>query len=140
MPVFMRLDRLIEARPFLGWLSIETIHHAGFAQDTINRRRTDRDDILIEHHERQPTISFQGVASMEIQDCILLPVFKPEVSWNRSIVFVCLTVAFLPIEVLARSNSDPSDDLFGRCLGTLGPIVDVIDNLISRVVGNPVSF
>src|SRR5579872_2054172 len=50
MPVFMRPQRLLEARSFLRWMSREVAEPAGIAQYAENTRRADGDHIRIDHH------------------------------------------------------------------------------------------
>ena len=52
----------------------------------------------------------------------------------------------IPVAVLTAKFASPPQDhvrleqLSGRQFGTLGSVADVIDDLVSRVVGNPASF
>jgi hypothetical protein len=42
----------------------------------------------VEHHERQPPITFQRVLPMELDDCFFLPRFQPEITGNPTVVLV----------------------------------------------------
>ena len=139
MPVIVRLRGLSKAGSLFGFLAIETIHHSGFTEHAVNARWTDRDDITVKHHERQTPVSFERIGVMEVEDRSFLPVFHPEVSRNGTVVLVDFVVAFLPVKELALRDPDPLNNLLGRCLGTLGPVVGVVDNRVSCVVGNPAS-
>jgi hypothetical protein len=139
VPVFMRLEGLLKAGSFLRGLTVESIHHAGFAKNAVNRRGTDSHDASIQHHERQPPVAFQGMAAVEVQDRFLLPIFEPEISRDRTVVFVDFAVAFLPVEELAATDAQPSHDLLSGDFASLIPVIDVINDLITSVVGNPAS-
>ncbi len=77
---------------------------------------------------------------MEVDDRFLLPVFQPKVPRHLTIVLRDFAVSFLPIVKLAATNTQPSNEPFGRYLRPLGPVVDIVDDRIARVVGNPASF
>ena len=139
VPVFMGLDWLLKAGSFLGGLAVESVHHAGFAKNPVNGRGTDGHDIGVQHHERQSTIAFHGISAVEVQDRFLLPIFEPEISRDRTVVFVDFAVTFLPVKELATADTQPGHDLLGGGLGPLVPVIDVIHDLVTRVVGSPAS-
>ncbi len=74
---------------------------------------------------------------MKVEDRSLLPVFEPEVPRHLAVVLVDFSVSLLPVKILALRNADPLDDLGRRNLGPLGPVVGVVDDGVSRVVGSP---
>ena len=76
---------------------------------------------------------------VEVQDRFLLPIFEPEISRDRTVVFVDFAVTFLPVKELATTDAQPGDDLLGGNLGPLVPAIDVIHDLVACVVGNPAS-
>jgi hypothetical protein len=139
VPVFMRLHRLMKTGSFLRGLAVESVHHAGLAKNAVNRRGADSHDASIQHHERQPPVAFQGMATVEVQDSFLLPIFEPEISRDRTVVLVDFAVAFFPVKELATADTQPSHDLLGGDLGPLSPVIDVIHDLVTRVMGNPTS-
>ena len=59
---------------------------------------------------------------------------------DGSIVLVDFAVAFLPVEMLAAANPEPCNDLLSWDFGSLVPIIDVIDNLVVGIRGNPASI
>ena len=77
---------------------------------------------------------------MEFQDSLPLPIFKPMISWNQSVVLVGLAVTPTPIVILARRNPQPADQLLRRNLRSLVPTTHAIDHFIAGVMGNPASF
>ena len=74
---------------------------------------------------------------MELENRLLFPVFHPEVAGNGTVVLVHFAVSFLPVKVLALRNADPFHDLLGGRLSPAGPVIDVVDDGVSRVMGNP---
>jgi hypothetical protein len=70
MPVLVQLQRLLETGPLARWFCSSTgiINPACF-----NTRRTNRHNVSVEHHERQPPITLQRVLQMELNDRFLLP-------------------------------------------------------------------
>lgn len=74
---------------------------------------------------------------MEVEDRFLLPFLHPEVTGHGAVVLVGFAVTFLPGEVFALRNPDPLDDLLGGRLGPLAPVVGVINDGVTRVVGSP---
>jgi hypothetical protein len=53
---------------------------------------------------------------------------------------VDLSVAFEPCVVLARGQLCPLEQVFAGQSGTLRPILHVVDNLVSDIVGDPNAF
>lgn len=117
----------------------EGIHQACLAEDSVDARGANRNNVLIEHHERQPPVSLQWMGMMEIDNRLFFPVLEPEIPGDLGVVFVGPSVSLFPIEVLATSDPEPLNDVLRRGLGTLGPVSDVIDDLVSSIVGNPAS-
>ena len=114
-----------------------SLHQSSVAERAVDARGTDGDDISVEHHEGQPPVAFQGMPSVEVEDGFLLPVFEPPVARNLAVVLVDLAVAMIPVVKLAGSQPEPAQQLSGGQLGALGPVVQVVDDLVAGVVGNP---
>ena len=74
---------------------------------------------------------------MKLDDRLLFPVFEPPVAGNPAVVLVDFAVALPPVVELAQTDSDPLDDLLGRDFRPVRPIANVVDDLITSVVGNP---
>jgi len=74
---------------------------------------------------------------MEADDLPLLFVEQPVVARDKRIVLVGLAVPLLPLEELATCDADPCDEAIGSDLGLRGPGADEVDDLVSRVMGNP---
>ena len=67
----------------------------------------DSDNIVVEHHKRQTSITFQWVLVMEVENGLLLPFFEPPITRDLAVVFVDLSVAFKPCVVLACGQLGP---------------------------------
>lgn len=76
---------------------------------------------------------------MEVENRLLFPVLHPEIARDRAVVLVNFPVPFFPVKELALSDTDPLNNLLGRCFRPPGPVVGVVDDGVSRVVGNPAS-
>ena len=74
---------------------------------------------------------------MKLDDRLLFPVFEPPIAGNPAVVFVDFAVTLSPVVELAQTDSDPLDDLLGRDFRPVRPIANVVDDLITSVVGNP---
>ena len=61
------------------------------------------------------------------------------IPWNGAIVLVDFAIAFLPVKILTAANPEPCNDLLGWDLGSLVPMIDLIDNLVAGIRGNPAS-
>ena len=140
VPVLVGLQRLHETGSLLGGGIVSVVEPPGRFEDAVDRGRTNGDDIIIEHHERESPVALQRMRVVEVEDGLTFPVFEPEVPRDHGIVLVDLPIAVLPLVELAGSQFEPVEQLFGGQFGTLGPVADVIDDLVSRVVGNPTSF
>ena len=68
VPVLMGLERLHESGAFFRGSNPLAIESTGGLEDAVNTGRTDRHDVLIEHHEGQPTVSFQGVPVVKLKN------------------------------------------------------------------------
>ena len=58
------------------------------AENAPHAGRTDRHDVGIEHHERQPPVTFQWVLQVEPDDGLFLPVLQPEIAGNPASRFL----------------------------------------------------
>jgi len=79
------------------------------------------------------------MAVVILEDGDLLPVLQPPVARNLAIVFVGLPVAILPLVKLARTQPQPGEQPFGGQFRPRRPMLEVIDDFVAGVVGNPAS-
>ena len=74
---------------------------------------------------------------MEFDDGLPFPILQPPVPRDLSVVGVDLPIPAFPLVVLTGGQPDPEKQLEDWDFGTLVPIFDVIDDLVSRIMGNP---
>jgi hypothetical protein len=74
---------------------------------------------------------------VKLDDGLLFPVFEPPVAGNPAIMLVDLAIALPPVIELALAQADPLNELLGRDLRPIRPIANVVDDLVTGVVGNP---
>jgi hypothetical protein len=74
---------------------------------------------------------------MELEDRGDLGLGQPPVARDLAVVLVDATVALLPVVELILANAQPRDDPLDGDAGAFGPLENVVDDLIARVVGNP---
>ena len=74
---------------------------------------------------------------MEVDDRLAFPVFQPPISRDFAVVIVLHPVALLPGRKLVGGQVNPTEESAGRQFRAVFPVVDVVNNLVSRVVRNP---
>jgi len=74
---------------------------------------------------------------MEIDNRLLFPILKPPVTRDVTIVLVDFAITNSPIVELALSDPQPFHEVVTWQLGSLGPAVNVIDNGIASIMGDP---
>jgi hypothetical protein len=99
----------------------------------------DSDDVGIEHHEGEPTVTLKRIESFEVEDGSLFGLLKPVVARHHGVVLVDLAVASFPVVELAGGDSQPADEPAGWQLRFISPKVDEIDDLIAMIVSGPAS-
>jgi hypothetical protein len=110
---------------------------SGIVEHALDAGRADRDNISIEHHEGKPTVAFQGMPGVEVEDGFFLPVLQPPIAGDQRVVLVGQAVAGAPIVDLARGDSQPCDEPLDGNLDAAGPLANVIDYRIANVVRDP---
>ena len=66
-------------------------------------------------------------------------VFEPMVSRYQCVVLIDFSIPLFPVEVLAVANADPADNSTGGDLCLLFPLVNVVDNFVADIMGNPLT-
>jgi hypothetical protein len=61
-------------------------------------------NVPVQHHERQPPVSFQRILMVKADDGFLLPILQPKVARDLSIVFVGFPITRYPVVELAASS------------------------------------
>src|ERR1019366_9179244 len=125
---------LFEASPFLRRLALPFAQQSRLPQHPPHAGRAHRHDVLIQHHEGQPPLTFQRILQMKIDDRVLLPLLQPKVPGNPSVVLIGLSVSLPPVVELAGLDAEPLDEPPGADPGLLGPAPDKIHDLIPHVV------
>jgi hypothetical protein len=80
------------------------------------------------------------VAIVEVEDRLLLGLGQPEVARDAAVVLVDAALALAPGVELAAAHAQPADEVAHGQLGLLLPAMNVIDDFVAGVVGNPNSF
>src|SRR5579864_1294888 len=102
------------------------LYQPDIAEHAINAGGADRDDIAVEHHERESPVAFDGMVLVELDDGSLFPRLQPPVAWNQGIVLVGQSIASLPVVELAGRDPQPGDEPGDRDLGSLRPSPDEV--------------
>jgi hypothetical protein len=137
MSVFLRFRGPIDALSFEGWFAVVTLRQSGAIERAVDTRGADGDDGLVEDHERDPSIAFEGILGAEVEDRLLLPIFEPPVAGDQRFVLVGPPVAAAPDVELAGGDAQPGDEASDGDLGARRPVGDEFDNVVAEVVGNP---
>ena len=140
MPMLVGAEWLDEARSFFGRGKGVFGEHSGLFENPIDARRTTGDDIGIDHHEGQSSISFQGMFEMELENRLSFVDGQPMIAWDPRIVLVDFSIATSPVMEFTERDSDPGDDDECGDLGLIGPSPHEIDDLIANIVRNPTSL
>jgi hypothetical protein len=77
---------------------------------------------------------------MVVNDRLLLPILQPSVTQDMGIVLVGLAVAVFPVVELASAQVEPAEESLRRLFGACRPVIHILDDLVSDVVGTPGSF
>jgi hypothetical protein len=138
--MLMRFFRLFEACAFLGPLDVFAIKPASLFENSIRRTGTYGDDVRVEHHERQSPVAFQWMAIVEVNNRLLLPGFEPPIARDLAVVLIGFAVAFVPSVVLTAGQLQPEQQLLHRSRSANRPVLQVVDDRVAGVMGNPASF
>ena len=117
-----------------------TVQTPCILENSIGGAWADGDYIVVKHHECQSSVAFEWVFVVEVKNRKLFPFFEPPVPGYFAVMAVDLSVAFEPCVVLARGEFCPLEQVFAWQFGTLRPILHVVDNFVSDIVGDPNSF
>ena len=74
---------------------------------------------------------------MELDDGLALGLVDPVIARDPAVVLVGLSVALRPVVELPARDPDPGNETRVRELGLRAPLVDEVDDGVSRIVGNP---
>ena len=80
------------------------------------------------------------MAVVVIENGLFFPVLKPPIAGDQTVVLVDLALTVFPVVELAGTQAQPTKELTRRELRPLGPVVDIVDDFVTRVMGNPGSL
>lgn len=133
----MRMEGLLKTRSLLRRGGLPRTQKPFLVQYSPHRGRAYRNHVRIQHHEGQPSVTFQGILMVESNYRFPFPVFNPEISWNLSIVLVDHAESGSPVVKLAPGDPQPKDKTHDCDLRLLRPSVDEIYNGIPDIVRHP---
>ena len=107
MPMVMGPEWLHKAGSLEAFLPVPLLQQPCLAKNSPGAAGADGNDVLIEHHERQPPIPLKGIVHRKIDDGFPLPRFKPEIAGNQPIMFVGFAIPLDPCIKLASGNGQP---------------------------------
>jgi hypothetical protein len=113
------------------------LYQPGVAEHAIDAGGADRDDIAVEHHERESPVAFESMVLVELDDGSLFPRLQPPVAWHQGIVLVGHSIASFPVVELAGRDPQPGDESGDGDLGSLRPSLDQVNDAVAGIVGNP---
>jgi len=107
VPVTVRTARLMEALPFPLVGRRRTPQPIGRLQHPIHRGRARRHYVVVDHHERQTPIAFQGVLTLIVEDRPLLLVRQPVITGDARVVLVDAAVTLPLVVELREADAQP---------------------------------
>lgn len=137
MPVFVRQKRLDKACSLFADFFIPLIQKPGLRKNAPGAGRAYSNDILIQHHEREPSVTFQGVIVIKSDDGLPLPVFQPEIAGNGGVMLVGFAIPIDPGVKFALADREPADEPLDRNAGFTVPDPGKVNNGVSSIMGNP---
>ncbi len=75
-----------------------------------------------------------------IEDGLLFPILEPPIAGDLAIVLIRLAITAFPVMELACAEPQPAEKPPSGQLRALLPVIDVIDDFVAGVVGNPASL
>ena len=124
---------------------IRVLNHRSMASQLTGRlehpehaRRAHRHRVGVEHHVREPPVSFQRVLLLELQDRVLLP------ASNQKSRGSCRYAGWesrpsVPVAELASGRSRAIAATARPAAGLCGPAADELDDGVTDRLGNPAS-
>src|SRR5712671_3206460 len=117
VPMMVRMRWLLETAPLARRVSLPSGEQSGLLEHPPNAGGADGHNIGVQHHERQSSITFQGMFPVEVDDGLLFPRCQPEITGNPTVVLIDAPIAFSPVVELAGSHAQPVDESSGADLG-----------------------
>src|SRR5690606_41924671 len=108
-------------------------------QPSVAGAGTDPHSLRIAPPPGESPLAFPRVLRSEPDDLFLLPRLDPVIARNLSVVLVGASMPFSPGVKLPGLQLEPSEDSADGKLCLLGQTGDEVDNLVTRVRGNPLA-
>ena len=137
-----RNSRVLNQIIIRGFEELHSIHgfpssQSGVAEDAVDARGAEGDDVGIEHPESEAPVALRGMTGVEFEEGRLLPRFVPPVAGDQGVVLVGQATARPPIVELAGGDLESAEEASHGDLGAIGPVVDEVDEGVAGIVGNP---
>lgn len=136
-PVRVRGQRLHEPGAFARGGAIPAVQAPRGPQHPIGARRAHRHHVGIQHHEREPPITLQGIAIVEVHDGLPLPLLQPVIPRHDLPALLRGPVALAPRIELPTPHPQQRHQMRGWLLALLRPARDEVHHFVPRVMGNP---
>jgi hypothetical protein len=137
MPVLVRQKRLDKACALFADFLVPLIQKPGLRKNTPGAGRAYSNDILVQHHEREPPVAFQRVIVIKSDDGLPFPVFQPEIPRNGGIMLIGFAVPIDPCMKFALADRKPADEPLDRNAGFIVPGPGKVNYGVSGIMGNP---
>ncbi|MEY3175884.1 MAG: hypothetical protein RLZZ436_3798 [Planctomycetota bacterium] len=72
---------------------------------------------------------------MKLDDCLLFVVGQPVDAWDPAVVLVRAAVVLLSTGKCRHGNVGPVEELLSRALSSLCPVIHIVDDLITGILG-----
>ena len=133
----MRRPQLHEAGSLFRRRELPLIEPVYLLEHSIDARWADGHHVVVEHHEGQSAISFEGIVVVEIDNGSFFRILEPPIVGDLAAVLIDFALTVFPVAKLGPAEAAPTQELTCWKLREVSPMLDVVDNLITRVVGNP---
>lgn len=117
-----------------------SFEESGLTEDTVDSPVTAGDDIGIDHHVGESSVSFELMFEVESDDGLFFPFIEPVVARDPSIVLIDTAVVASSAGEGGGPDSDPQREFFGSDAGFGGPFSHEVHDFIADLMGNPVAF
>ena len=87
MPVLVGPEGLLKAIRFERAFTVVCLQQSGIAEHAVSTAGADGDDV-VEHHEGEPAVAFQGMSGVEVQGGCLLSVLEPPIAGDQRVMLV----------------------------------------------------
>lgn len=139
VPVAMGRVGLVKTFSLGRAFAIPSLHESRVFEDAIDGRGTHGHHIGVEHHVGQRAVALGRMGQVEVDNRLAFPRLEPMVARDLSVVLVGLAVPLAPVVERPFGDPQPLEELLGGDVGFGFPEVNVIDQAVACVRGNPAS-